>query len=105
MQDLSDSVKWLAQHRRWNTQDIVRSIHRDNKVLDGAGTGTSNRFTHLPHRELKNHVYFSLMTDVFTQASGQLWARSRAIPMGGPFNAQSAGVRKRGLIRCDVLAG
>ena len=72
---------------------MVWSIHQDYKKLDGARRGSSNRFTHLPHIELENLVYFSLLTDTYTQASGQVWARTDAIPMGGPFSAQSADLR------------
>ena len=90
MQDLSESVAWLAQRRSWKATEMIWSTHRDNKKLDRAGRGTSNRFTHLPHTELENLVYFSLLTDTYTQASGKIWARTGNIPMGGPFSAQSA---------------
>ena len=93
MSDLTESVKWLAKKRRWNTQELVWSIHRYNKSIDRAGMGTSSRFTHLHHQNLENLVYFSLLTDTCTQASGQVWSRTRAIPMGGPFSAQSADLR------------
>ena len=93
MKDLSESVKWLAQRRRWNAQELIWSIHRDNKRLDRAGQGTSSRFTYLSHVELENLVYFSLLTDTYAQASGKIWARTGAIPMGGPFSAQSADLR------------
>ena len=55
--------------------------------------GTSSRFTHLLHQDLENLVYFSLLTDTYTQASGKVWSRTGAIPMGGPFSAQSADLR------------
>ena len=38
-------------------------------------------------------MYFSLMTDVYTQALGQIWALLGAIPMGGPLSTQSADLR------------
>ena len=66
---------------------------RDNKSPDRAGMGTSSRFTHLRHQDLENLVYFSLLTDTYTEASGQVWSRTGAIPMGGPFSAQSADLR------------
>ena len=93
MSDLGASVKWLAARRRWNAQELVWSIHRDNKKLDRAGKGTSSRFHYIAHRDLENLVYFSLLTDTYTQASGQIWSRTGAIPMGGPFSAQSADLR------------
>ena len=37
MSDPGASVKWLAARRRWNAQELVWSIHRDNKKLDRAG--------------------------------------------------------------------
>ena len=72
IQDPTESVSWLAQRCRWKATEMVWSIHRDNKKLDRAGKGTSNRFTHLPHTELENLVYFSLLTDTYTQASGKI---------------------------------
>ena len=44
MSDLNASVKWLAARRRWNANELIWSIHRDNKKLDRAGKGTSGRF-------------------------------------------------------------
>ena len=93
MSDLSASVKWLAARRRWNAQELIWSIHRDNKKLDRAGRGTSSRFQYIAHRDLENLVYFSLLTDTYTQAAGRIWSRTGAIPMGGPFGAQSADLR------------
>ena len=93
MSDLTESVKWLATKRRWNAQELVWSIHRDNKALDRAGMGTSSRFTHLLHQDLENLVYFSLLIDTYTNASGRVWSRTGAIPMGGSFSAQSADLR------------
>ena len=58
--------------RRWNPKELTWSIHWDNKKLDRAGVGTSNRFTNLPHVELENLVYFSLCTDTYTEASGHI---------------------------------
>ena len=92
MSDLAESVKWLDKKRHWNVQELVWSIHRDNKSLDKAGMGTSSRFTHRLHQDLENRVYFSLLTHTYTQASGQVWSRTGAIPMG-PFSAQSADLR------------
>ena len=93
MQDMSAAIKWLAAKRRWNAKEVVWSIHRDNKQLDRAGVGTTSRFFHMTHADLENLVYFSLLTDTYTQASGRLWSRTGAIPMGGPFSAQSADLR------------
>ena len=93
MSDLAELVKWLAKKCRWSAQVLVWSIHRDNKTLDRAGMGTSSRFTHLLHQDLENLVYFSLLIDTYTQASGHLWSRTGAIPMGGPFSARSADLR------------
>ena len=93
MPDLAESVKWLAKKRRWNTQELVWSIHRDNKALERAGLGISSRFTHLLHQDLESLVYFSLLAESYTQASGQVWSRTGAIPMGGLFSAQNANVR------------
>ena len=93
MSDLTASVKWLSKKRRWNANELIWSIHRDNKSLDRAGMGTTSRFTHLLHQDLENLVYFSLLTDTYTQASGKVWSRTGAIPMGGPFSAQSADLR------------
>ena len=90
MSNLSASVKWLAARRRWNANQLIWSIHRDNKKLDRAGKGTSSRFQSILHRDLENLVYFSLLADTYTQASGRIWSRTGAIPMGGPFSAQSA---------------
>ena len=93
MQDMSAAIKWLAAKRRWNAKEVVWSIHRDNKHLDRAGVGTTSRFFHMTHTDLENLVYFSLLTDTYTQASGRLWSRTGAIPTGGPFSAQSADLR------------
>ena len=93
MSDLAESVKWLAKKRRWNAQELVWSIHRDDKTLDRARLGTSSRFTHLLHQDLEDLVYFSLLIDTYTWASGQIWSRTSAIPMGGPFGAQGADLR------------
>ena len=93
MTSLSEAVTWLQKRRRWSAADTVWSIHRDNKNLDRAGKGTSDRFFHMAHTDLENLVYFSLMTDTFTQASGRVWDRQGAIPMGGPFSAQAADLR------------
>ena len=93
MTSLSEAVTWLQKRRRWSAADTVWSIHRDNKSLDRAGKGTSDRFFHMAHTDLENLVYFSLMTDTFTQASGRVWDRQGAIPMGGPFSAQAADLR------------
>ena len=87
MRDLAESTAWLAKHRWWKAHEMIWSIHRDNKKLDRAGQGTSSRFTHLPHIQLENLVYFSLLTDTHTQASRKIWSRTGAIPMGGPFSA------------------
>ena len=38
-------------------------------------------------------MYFSLLTDTYSQASGMVWSRTGAITMGGPFSAQSADLR------------
>ena len=72
---------------------MVSSIHRDDKQLDRAGVGTTSRFVHLTHEALENLVYFSLLTDTYSHASGMLWSRIGAIPMGGLFSAQSADIR------------
>ena len=93
MKDFREAIKWLAQRKRWNATHLIWSIHQDNKTLDRIGVGTTSRFIHLPHTDLKNLVHFSLLTDTFTHASGQLWSRTATIPMGGPFNAQSAHLR------------
>ena len=67
MQDLSESATARLEYTlRQQTQE---------------GTRTSSWFTHLLHRELENLVYFPLMTDVVTQASGKIWARSVAVSM------------------------
>ena len=87
------AAKWLAKKRRWKAQEMVWSIHRDNKQLDRAGVGTTSRFVHCSHEALGNLVYFSLLTDTHSQASGMLWSRRGATPMGGPFSAQSADLR------------
>ena len=89
MRDLAESA-WLAKRCGWKAHEMMWSIHRDNKRLDRVGQGTSSRFTHLPHVQLENLVYFSLLTDTHTQALGKIWSRTGAIPMGGPFSAQSA---------------
>ena len=93
MADFSAAAKWLAKKRRWKAQEMVWSIHRDNKQLDRARVGTTSRFVHLPHEAVENLVYFSLLTDTYSQASGMLWSKTGAIPMGGPFSAQSADLR------------
>ena len=56
MSHLSESVKWLLQKRRWNTQQLVWSIRRDNKSLGRVGMGTSSRFFHLMHQDPENLV-------------------------------------------------
>ena len=48
-------------------------------------------FFYLPHHDLENLMYFSLLT--YTQAGGKVWSHTSAIPMGGPFGAQSADLR------------
>ena len=86
---------WLIsglQDQRWKAEEMVWSI-RPNKQLDRAGVGTTSRFFHLPYTTLENLVYFSLLIDTYSQASGKLWSRTGAIPMGGPFSAQSADLR------------
>ena len=87
------AIKWLTAKRRWNAKGVVWSIHRDNKHLDHAGVGTTSRFFHMTHADLENLVYFSLLTNTYTQASSRLWSRTGAILMGGPFSAQSAHLR------------
>ena len=72
---------------------MIWSIHRDNKKLNRARRGTSNRLTHLPHPELENVVYFSWLTDIYPHAPGKIWARTCAISMGGPLSAQGADLR------------
>ena len=80
------------------------SIHCDNKQLDRARVGTTSRLFHLPHTTLENLVYFSLLTDTYSQASGKLWPRTGAILMGGPFSAQSADLRSIwGIKQCTDL--
>ena len=90
---LFEAVTWLQKRRQWSAGDTVWSIRHDNKNLDRAGKGTSNRFFHMAHTDLENLVYFSLMTDTFTQASGRVWDRQGVIPMDGPLNAQAAYLR------------
>ena len=90
MRDMSAAIKWLAAKPRWNAKEVVWSIHRDNKHFDCAGVGTTSRFFQMTHADLENLVYFSLWTDTYIQASGRLWSRTGAIPMGVPFSAQSA---------------
>ena len=65
---------------------VVGPLH----IIGGGGESTSNRFFHMQHTDFENLVHFSLMTDTFTQASGRMWDRHGAIPMGGPFSAQAA---------------
>ena len=93
MADFSAAAKWLAKKRHWKAQEMVWCIHSDNKQLDRAGVGSTSHFVHLPHKTLENLVYFSLLTDTYSQASGMLWSRTGAIPMGGPFSAQSVDLR------------
>ena len=93
MTSLSEAVTWLQKRRRWSAADTVWSIHGDNKNLDWASKGTSDRFLHMAHRDLENLVYFSLMTNMFTQASRGVWDRQGAIPMGAPFSVQAADLR------------
>ena len=63
----SEAVTLLQKRRRWCAANTVWSIHRNNKNVDKAGTGTSYRFFHLAHTHLKNLMYFSPMADTFTQ--------------------------------------
>ena len=82
MSDLKESVKWLSKKRRWNANELIWSIHRDNKSLDRAGMATSSRFTHLLHQDLENLVYFSPLTDTYTQASSRYGHKQGPSPWG-----------------------
>ena len=62
----------------------------NNKNLDRGSRGTSDCLFYMAHSYLQNFIYLCSMTDTFTQASGRVWNRVGAIPMGSPFSGQSA---------------
>ena len=89
MADFVAAAKWLAKKRRWNARELVWSIHKDNTWI-GLAPGLLHAFSTCPMRPWRISFIFSLLTDTYSQAAGKLWSRVGAIPMGGPFSAQSA---------------
>ena len=92
---LTQSTDWVAKRRRWRSQEIVWSIHRESKRLDRAGQANSGKFWFLTNDELIKKVKFELRHNNYVQSTGSIrgiyiWRRTGCIPMGGSFSAQSA---------------
>ena len=87
---MKEASAWLKQRRRWRATTLGWSIHKENKKLDRAGEAKKSTFDFLSMDALIELVHFSLLQDNVVLAAGEPWRRSGAIPMGGPFSAQSA---------------
>ena len=88
---------WLKQRRRWRATTLGWSIHKENKKLDRAGEAKKSTYNFLSMDALIELVHFSLLQDNIVLAAGEPWCRSGAVPMGGPFSAESADLH---YVRC-----
>ena len=87
---MHEAAAWLKARRRWRATTLGWSIHKENRCLDWAGQAKKSTFHCITMDELIALVEFSLTCDDVVLAAGEPWRRGGAIPMGGPFNAQSA---------------
>ena len=72
-------------------QDLQQAVQdHTNRRLDRAGQAKKSTFHFLTMDQLISLVEFSLTCDNVVLAAGEPWRRGGAIPMGGPFSAQSA---------------
>ena len=87
---MKEAAAWLTKRKRWRASELVWSISKSSKKLDRAGQAAHKGFWVMSMDELMELVSFSLLHDNTVIAGGELWRRTQAIPMGGPFSAQSA---------------
>ena len=87
---MREAAAWLKARRCWRATTLGWSIHKENCRLDWAGQAKKSTFHFITMDQLIALVEFSLTCDNVVLAAGEPWRRGGAIPMGGPFSAQSA---------------
>ena len=85
------------------------SIHKHDSKLDRPGRAKSGSFWYITQAELSEYVKLEFVHNNFVQASGKIWRRVDAIPMGGSFSAQAADLysiwRLKKAVTCMKLLG
>ena len=90
LRSFKEASNWIYKKRRWRQVNVQWSVRKESAKLDRAGQATNTRFWCITHDLLSRLLKFELTENNMLQAVGTLWKREGAIPMGGPFSAQSA---------------